>query len=225
MGSKDSAMEYLATLPTGFITDALSKMNLMYQSTMGIFPLRGFEDAHIGGPVATIKYAPLRPTGAKPKVSFFEALKSVKPGSVLCIEAAPHLTFSGDNQANMAKKAGVIGVVLDGGTRDISGLRQVGLPFWAQQPATRLMSSQWELAEYDVPINLGGVQVKPGDFIVADEDGTVVVPEEVIEQTAELAAEVVRIEDQLEKLINSGGSADEVAALYARKGVKVPIKR
>jgi len=222
--SKKATMTYLATLPTGFVADALGKMNLMHQGTIGIYPIRGFEDAHIAGPVVTIKFAPVRATGVRKPLSFFEVIKNFKPGTVICTQAGEYMTFTGDIQTYMAKQAGIVGMILDGSPRDLAGLRSVGLPIWSKRPATRLMSSLWELSGFNVPIELGGVQTHPGDFVVADEDGAVIVPQEVLEQTAELAHFVAEIEEELEKATKGGASLDEVAAIYARKGAKVPIK-
>lgn len=218
------AMDYLKTQPTGVVADALGKMNLMLQGTQGLLPIRGFEDAHIAGPVVTIKFSPLRATGTRKPITFFEIVGEFPPGSIICTQCAEHMTTTGDNEAFMAKKVGVLGMILDGSPRDVAGIRNVGLPIWSHEPATRLRGYAWELSAYNVPIDLGGVQVHPGDFAVADEDGAVIVPQEVIVQTAELARYAAGIEAELEAANNNGASLQEIAEIYARKGKKVPIR-
>jgi len=222
--SRAEATKYLGTLTTGFIVDALNKIDLHCQGTAGIYLTRGFEDAHIAGPVVTIKFAPLRHTGTDKSLSFFDALKEFKAGSVICIQASPHIVFSGDIQVAMAKRAGMVGMILDGGIRDISGLHEVGMPILARHPATRTWRPYFDLVGINVPIELGGVQTRPGDFVVADENGAVVVPEEVIEQAAELGRYVADVEEQLVRAVKNGVSHDEIATLYAAKGAKVPIR-
>jgi regulator of RNase E activity RraA len=218
------AMDYLKTQPTGVVADAIGKIKLTHQGCMGLLPIRGFEDSHIAGPVVTIKFSPVRPTGYRKPISFFEIVGEFPAGSIICTQIAEHMTTTGDNEAQMAKNVGVIGMIIDGSPRDVAGIRKVGLPIWSKCPATRKRGYEWELTAYNVPINLAGVQVHPGDFAVADEDGAIIVPREVLVQTAELAKYAAVIETELEEANNRGASLKEIAAIYERKSAYVPLK-
>lgn len=222
--SRQEAMDYLRTVPTCVVADAMAKMNVHFQGTTGIFPIRGFEDTRFAGPVITIKISPLRATGATKPLTFFELVRSFPKGAVVCMESADGISSTGDNEATMAKRAGIVGMIIDGGLRDVAAIRGVGLPIVARSPSTRLRHGGWELSGYNVPIDVAGVQVRPGDFVVADEDGAVFVPVELLEQTVEIARTAMAIEEELDRAIARDAPLDEFATIYARKGAKVAIK-
>lgn len=214
-------LDYLKGVPSGFITDALGKLELWFQATVGILPLRGFEDSKIGGPVVTIKFAAMQIDMSKPRRrNFFEVLDKLPAGAIICVQGGQGTAIHGDNQADMAKRAGAAGIISEGGSRDIAGLRDVGLPVFAEGPALRGGKTKWEMVDLNVPIELGGVQVKPGDFIFADESGAVVVPKDLLGRVAEVCREVDRIEAELVAARERGTTPAELAALYAEKGLK-----
>jgi regulator of RNase E activity RraA len=216
------AITYLASIPTGYISDALGKIELWFQTTVGILPLRGFEDHKVGGPVATVKFAPMRNAmAASRKMNFFSFLAALPPGSVICVEGGADTAVHGDNQTDMCKRAGAAALISEGGSRDLSGLREVGLPVWAQGPALRGGRTKWELVSFNEVINLGGVRVYPGDYIFADECGCVVVPKEHLARVYELTKQVDKIEADLVAFRNDPNKTPEdVAALYAKKSEK-----
>lgn len=218
------AMDYLATQPTGVVADALGKIKLTHQGCMGLLPIRGFEDTHIAGPVVTIKFSPVRPTGFRKPITFFEIVGEFPPGSIICTQMAEHMTVTGDNEAQMARNVGIKGMIIDGSPRDVAGIRKVGLPVWGKCPTTRKRGYEWELTAYNVPIDLAGVQVHPGDFAVADEDGAIIVPREVLVQTAELAKCAAEIETELENANKRGAPLAEIAKIYEKKGAYVPLR-
>jgi 4-hydroxy-4-methyl-2-oxoglutarate aldolase len=216
-------IDYLGAQGCGVVTDALAKLGLLTQGTFGIFPLRGFEDRKVAGRAVTVKFGPPRAT-EHPRPNWFSVIDLIQPGDVLCVQAGLHLAFTGDVQASMAKRAGATAMILDGSARDAAGLRQVDLPVWAKQLATRLPRNLFELVGFNLPVELGGVQVLPGDVVVADEDGVVVVPGGIVERVADLTREVVAMEAEIEEVVASGGSPSEVANLYAKKGAPVPLR-
>jgi regulator of RNase E activity RraA len=216
------AVEYLTKVPTGFVMDALAKMDYMYQGTMGLLPLRGFEDAKVGGPAVTVKFSPVRNT-VGPRMSLFSVLNGIAPGSIICVQGGGETSVHGDNQADMCKRAGVVAIVSAGGVRDLAGVRAVGMPIWSPGPSIRSMRTRWEMVAFNQPIEMGGVQVENGDYVFADECGAVVVPKAMLLRTAQVAREVELIEDDLEDMrANGNPTPDEVQAVYAKKSAKVP---
>jgi regulator of RNase E activity RraA len=96
---------------------------------------------------------------------------------------------------------GVAGIVTDGAVRDRAGLISSGMPIWtagitAPPPAARLMLAAW-----NEPIGCGGVAVYPGDIVVADGDGVVILPDGLAREAAELGAQQERLDEwQLEQV-------------------------
>jgi 4-hydroxy-4-methyl-2-oxoglutarate aldolase len=100
-----------------------------------------------------------------------------RPGDILVLtsaEAAP-VAFVGDLLATQARAQGVAAMLVDGAVRDLDELADLGLPIW-----TRFVRAQGatkgEIGELDVPVVVGGVEIRPGDLVVMDGDGAVVVP-------------------------------------------------
>ena len=93
--------------------------------------------------------------------------------------------FTGDNQGECAKRQGLVGMVVYGGARDIAGYRTMGMPLYCTGSATVDKPSDIRIVGYNVPVEVGGVTVKPGDILIADEDGVVCIPTEALDATLE----------------------------------------
>ena len=113
-----------------------------------------------------------------------------RPGDVLVLtsaEAAP-VAFVGDLLATQARAQGVAAMLVDGAVRDLDELADLGLPIW-----TRFVRAQGatkgEIGELDVPVVVGGVEIRPGDLVVMDGDGAVVVPTDRVEAVLSAARE------------------------------------
>src|SRR5947209_2338079 len=96
--------------------------------------------------------------------------------------------------ARMVKR-GIAGLVTDGVVRDIAGVRAAGLPVWAQGAAAPPSVAGLIFTGWGQPIGCGGVAIFPGDIIVADADGAVVVPAALADEIAPLGAEQERLEE------------------------------
>ncbi|KRC59213.1 dimethylmenaquinone methyltransferase [Agromyces sp. Root81] len=124
--------------------------------------------------------------------ALWAVMETVQPGDVLVIQAYGS-AFSGcigDILARYFKRKGGAGIVVDGRIRDAGRIRELGIPVWSTG-ATPHYASQSELFPwaYDVPVAVGGVLCMPGDFVVADDDGPVVVPQALAGEVRESASD------------------------------------
>ena len=115
----------------------------------------------------------------------------------------------------MQEKRGVNGLVIDGAVRDVRGIRELGFPTFAKAITPRIFGSQGPGA-INVPISCGGVPVNPGDLILGDEDGVVVVPRQDLERVLKLTEEHLAGELHRLDLVNQGMSLTEVQNLGPR---------
>jgi len=208
----------LKLMSTGMIADALA-ISGINGGVMGVRPARGFEDVKIVGPAVTVRFSPPRP-GEKTFTNY-EVIRQADPGSVLVIAGKGfdgH--FTGDNQAACAKKQGLAAVVVDGGARDLAGFRQEEVPLYCTGSATRDKPSEFKITAFNVPVEIGGVPVRPEDIIVADEDGVVVIPGDFLEGLMENMKIIQTVEKEMEHAIQSHAPVEKLKEIILKKKPK-----
>jgi len=144
------------------------------------------------------------------RMAEFECHNLATPGDVLVIQGVPGISNMGGNSAQTGKRQGEAGAIVEGGVRDVSHQRAVGYPIWASDITP--VTGKWriEAAEINGPIVIGGVQVHPGDLVVADDTGVCFVPRDMIMEVLEHAEKKARSEDMRVKAIDSGVPVPDV---------------
>ncbi|SCL25416.1 RraA famliy [Micromonospora pallida] len=192
-------------LPTANIADAMQRLNVCDSAIQAVWP-----GATICGPAFTV----LTRSGDNAQVH--EALKHVRPGEVIVVSGGGDTSRAliGELIAGRAANLGVAGFVLDGAARDAEAMGEMGMPVFARAttPAGPYKNGPGALGRC---VAIGGVAVRPGDLIVADADGVVVVPVEDVESVL-LAAEQVqanetrkRAEIEAQRVAAGGAAAPE----------------
>jgi regulator of RNase E activity RraA len=140
-------------------------------------------------------------------------------GSVICIsvEGVANVAVWGGLMTAGAVANKHAGAVLDGGVRDITEIRRdYGFPIYARSISPGTTLGRYKTVASQVPVKIGGVMVHPGDIIVADIDGVIVVPREHAEAILAMAAEIDQREYEQAKLIISEKSLRTGLAKYGR---------
>jgi regulator of RNase E activity RraA len=209
--------------------DALSRVSTATLSTQLL--RRGFRNAFIPGLVSTrpdlrlvgyaftLRYVPVREDvgvhGAPDNRTNVQriAVESVGPGDVLVIDARGDLSAGvlGDILASRVARRGAAGIVTDGCFRDSAGFRTVAMPCYHREPNAGVSWLAHHAADANVQIGCGGVLVVPGDVVVGDEDGVLVVPSAIAEEVAHGAAEQELVEAFALERVEAGES---IADLY-----------
>ena len=175
--------------------------------------MRGlFPDVRIAGTAVTV-----RAPGPDCTMVHF-ALGQVRPGDVLVIDrCGDHRhAATGGAVAYAARKAGVGGIVLDGVVSDLGELRQYGVPIWCRGSSV-VTTKHLDLGgEFCTPISCGGVGVRPGDAILADENGVLVLDPTWIEQAANTAIRMQEEEKGLLARIDAGEKLPDISGATAR---------
>lgn len=142
---------------------------------------------------------------------FLEMLGDAPADSVVVYEtrddASAHI---GELTTTALANAGCRGAVLDGGTRDTAFIREQGFPVFTRFKTPADSVPRWEVLDWDARATVGGVAIEPGDVVVGDVDGVVVVPREVAGDVLREAEAMVDTEDALRAAIRDG--ADPLAA-------------
>ncbi len=194
------------------VCDALGRFGAMHYSIKPVAP-----GMKMAGTAITVRTRPCD------NLLIYKAIELAQPGDVLVIANYEYETNAtwGDLTSMMAKARGLAGMVTDGLARDIVGLREVGLPVFARglTPNSPMKDGPGEI---NVPISCGGVVVNPGDIIVGDEDGVVVVPRADAELVIERTRAIIAKEEKTVKDILSGKVIPEwVNKTLAEKGAQI----
>jgi regulator of RNase E activity RraA len=142
-----------------------------------------FSEKRVAGTAITVRCP--GPDGAMAHYAVGQA----RPGDILVIDRCGdqrHASLGGA-LAYAARAAGIVGVIIDGMATDIGELRRYGLPVWARGLSTITVKSLGLGGDFCVPVSCGGVAVSPGDAILADENGVLVLPASLIEFAANKA--------------------------------------
>lgn len=142
-----------------------------------------------------------------------DSYRFVRPGDVIMVATdCPNRAYFGDLNANLAIRAGASGVVVDGFTRDTADVRALGLPVYAHGGWCRDIKFEGTLRSMNMPVEMGGIPVRNGDMVFADEDGIVVVPSERWAEVETCAWEVLANEGRIRMHAARGRPVAEILA-------------
>jgi 4-hydroxy-4-methyl-2-oxoglutarate aldolase len=150
------------------------------------------------GRAVTSLAKPAPPEQATPTLAVkhsVEIIDDAKPGDVgvIVMEGTLDIAAMGNLMATAAVERGMAGMVLDGAIRDLWDVRRMGLTVYARSKSPRTAVGHYATVAKNVAVECAGVTVRPGDILVADEDGVVVVPHE---RAAEILKQAQAIDDR-----------------------------
>lgn len=176
------------------------------------------------GPAVTVKHGPARRSAGynvahatSPKLGALDEVTLSQPGDVMVIDgsAVPDASNIGGIMATAVATHGFAGVVVDGCVRDTENMRRMGLPVWARGATPRTGKHRLELIEFNGTVDIAGVQVRPGDLVLGDSDGIIIVPLDLAEEVVARAEAVAERESVLIQALTDGASAEHTATIIA----------
>lgn len=201
----------LGVVSTATLTTQLFKRGLRNCFMQGV-RLLGHLDHNLVGPAFTLRNIPAREDLDSLNVlgdrthPQREAIEITPEGHVLVVDCRgdSFAAFAGQILVTRLMKRGVAGLVGDGGIRDAGPISEMPFPVFCSGPSAPLNLARHHAVESNVPIGCGGVAVYPGDIIVGDADGVVVLPAGIADEIAEQAAEQERLEGFVLQRIAAG---------------------
>ncbi len=125
--------------------------------------------------------------------------------------------FWGELATTVCLKNGVNGAVINGGAKDTAFVKKMGFPIFCRYTTPVDGFYRSHLRDWQIPIWVNGVIVRPGDFIVGDSDGVLVIPQKIAEDVLEETERRAEDESETRKLLQEGVAADEASRLTGRK--------
>ncbi|MDQ0970907.1 4-hydroxy-4-methyl-2-oxoglutarate aldolase [Neobacillus niacini] len=189
----DNIIKDFLGIPTTCISDAMDGLNNLHPA---IKPLK--ENYKVAGRAYTVKI----PIGENLLV--LKAIREANPGDILVVDGKgdQYRAIAGDFVLGMAQTLGIGGLVVDGVIRDIVGIKALNFPVFSRG-TTVAAGAKAGVGEVNVPISCGGVPVNPGDIIVGDADGVVVIPQAREKRILALSVEKLK-KDELREASISG---------------------
>jgi regulator of RNase E activity RraA len=160
----------------------------------------------VAGPVFTVRGKVDRKADADATLMAWTGfLSRAKAGHVVVIAANDdEVAQIGELSGETLMRKGVPGVVVDGGTRDIEFLMQMGFPVYARYATPRDVTGHWMVDALDVPVKIGSVHVAPHDYLLADRDGIVILPRDRAAEIVQAASAALGTGSQIRTAILGG---------------------
>ena len=205
---REAIIERLAKLDCCAVSDALDSLNLK-GATWGVRPQ--WPCQKIAGRAVTMK---IKPAGLQQPTQHLGTapIEAAQPGDIIVVDNGGKLEFScwGGLLALSAKLKGVSGVVIDGASRDIDEARDLEFPVYARGVVPMTARGRVMQESYNQEIQFAGVQCHPGDLVLADGSGVIIIPKEKENEVVTAAEEIYAKEQEMAAGIRKGYSGLEM---------------
>ncbi|GHB32600.1 ribonuclease activity regulator RraA [Salinicola rhizosphaerae] len=213
-----SIIEPLKGVSVATLSTALFKRGLRNQTLQGVGPVMPKGQIMVG-PAYTLRTIPAREdlngidVFRDPEHPQRRAIEQCPSGHVMVIDSRndPRAASAGSILITRLMVRGAAGIVTDGGFRDSPEIGKLEIPAYHQRPSAPTNLTRHQAIDIDVPIGCGDVAVFPGDIIVGDDEGVIVIPAELAEEIAAEAVEMTAFEDFVTEKVKGGRS---IVGLY-----------
>ena len=202
----------LKRVSTATVASALFKRGFRQQMVQGVVPLGPPQGGSMVGEAYTLRYIPAR-EDLNPMTVFRnhdhpqrKAIEECPPGAVLVIDSRkdPRAASAGAILATRLMVRGCAGMVTDGGFRDSAEIRALAMPSYHRRPSAPTNLTIHQAIDINVPIGCGDAPVFPGDIVVGDGDGVIIVPADIAREVAADATEMTAFEDFVMEQVQGG---------------------
>jgi 4-hydroxy-4-methyl-2-oxoglutarate aldolase len=208
--ARDPLVRAYLALSTPNVSDALDRLGIE-GAPRGILPLWPGSQKLVGRAV-TMKLVPVDQGSASPVLGTLEAIKAGLPGSILVIDQGGRTDVNslGGVATFTAVRQGLIGAVIDGVTRDVDDMKAMGFAVYAKGIIQQSIRNRCAFGGHSMEVQLSGVPVSPGDLVMADDNGVVVVTWDRVQEVLEVSQGFAETEERIKDAI--AGGVDPVEA-------------
>lgn len=200
---------------TGALTDVLDRHGYTQQTLpTALAPLT--PGTRLAGPAFTVEGRPHAEHGYDESIrKILAMLGEVPAGHVAVYQTHDSASAQfGELSATSLQARGALGVVIDGGCRDVEYIQREGFPVFCRYTTPQDCVPRWELTATNVPVTIGDVRVEPRDWVVADQDGIVIVPAAVVDDVLAEAEAKVSTEGEIRVAVRDGALPLEAYERY-----------
>lgn len=217
----DPIVEQLKQFTTCDVSNALIKLkyrNGGFLSGLTLWsPERQAGDTRIVGPAYTVKYVPLADPAPKHPTHYIDSVPAGAVVFVSCPVKTPNAVYGGLMTAR-AQALGAVGSIIDGRFRDLQEQRELGFPIFGRDVGTAPPQELLKVVAVNVPVKLAtneqDMEIHPGDYLIGDLNGVVVLPKELAAKALPLIKPSVEADDQMMAAIKGGMGFEEASKKF-----------
>lgn len=207
------------TMDTCCVSDAADRLGI----PVGLYRIKPVvRGGSICGQAFTVHYVPC----GQVKGTVGDYLDDVKPGQVVVIDngGRDYCTVWGDLMSISASTRGIAGTIIDGVCRDLPTIYKLNYPIYTKGTYMVTGKDRVEVDAVNVPVAVSGIQVKPGDIILADDTGAIAIPLEAAEEVLKVSEEIAQKEAKIEAAVREGKSLKEARASVHYHNLQTHVK-
>ena len=203
-GNHDANVARASRLDTATLSDALDRLGIVGQCHRILPRDQNFQ---LTGRAFTILYGP----AGVPAGTVGDYIDEVEPGAVIVLDngGREDATVWGDILTEIAHRRGIAGTVIDGINRDVHLCRSLGYSVFSRGSWMRTGKDRVQVEGVNVPVNIGGARVAPGDILRGDSDGVLVLPRAHEERVLTVAEEIGAAEEAIRSACRAGSRLDD----------------
>lgn len=209
--NKEKMEELKKVLYSGILSDVLDGMGYRNQCIgRAIHPLN--DHTVIFGPAFTSIGTQVYTMPENPLIAQCKVVDQLQEGEIYVLKTRGDYNCAvfGELFATAVRRRGGAGVLLDAMARDVKELKRMDFPLFYRGTDPRTSKGRCEINECQIPVEIEGVTIHPGDMIFADIDGTVVIPKEIAGKVLDEALETIEKENRVRDGLNHGASLEKV---------------
>ncbi len=211
----EQLLEAYRQIPTSNVCDAMQILGIPSGVVVGLRPL-SLDQRRAAGFARTIKQMHRKQSAEGKSLARHSKVidEGLNPGDMLVIDVGGRtdVCTGGGMLALRAKIRGAVGYVINGCLRDLKEIIDLDFPVHLIGGSPVKSSPALETVGVDIPVEIGGVQINPGDLVLTDDTGIVVIPVAVAEAVLKKAQEIQEAEDRLAAMVRSGKSFAEASS-------------
>ncbi|WP_108662474.1 RraA family protein [Acuticoccus kandeliae] len=209
--------ERLSACYSGIIYDVMRDMGLK----AAVLPrdIKALDPGmRVAGPVFTVRGRP--DNTIEPHQSLLEwtgLLSKAEPGHVVVCQPQDSVrALMGELSAETLKHRGILGYIVDGGSRDVSFIKEIGFPVFCRYTTPVDIVGSWRPEAYGDPVTIGNIVINAGDYILGDQDGIVVIPKDQVEAVMTRAETAIKAENHVRSAILQGEDPQQAYLKYGK---------
>ena len=218
MLNEEQIIDELLLLNSSIVHDALRSENLLHQTLPHEIKPLLFENKVVGKVWTLSGELNSELNQDKTLLSWTKFLSNAERNSVIVCQPNNHsIALMGELSAEVLKLKGIRGYITDGGCRDVTRIKsEIKLPVYCRYNTPKDVADRWIVKEMGTSIQIGDVNIKTGDYLIADEDGIVIIPNKIIFKIIAKAKKDLNSENKMREAILNGTDPQEAYLKYGK---------